>query len=98
MIIELAAIFLRLLEKSSLSSKTFFSCGNLCNDFQNVISFISYKVYHNEMQKRPKKITFSKDYRFARGTQMINHSIMLKVNKNMIIGKKSRMKPIIDSK
>ena len=60
MIIELAPIFLRLLEKSSLSSKTYFSCGNLCNDFQNVFSFISYKVYHNEMQKSQKKKKFQK--------------------------------------
>ena len=48
--------------------------------------------------KKAKKVTFSKDYRFARGTQLINHSIMSKVNKKMIIEKKSRMKPIIDSK
>ena len=41
--------------------------------------------------KKAKKVTFSKDYRFARGTQLINHSIMSKVNKN------SRMKQIIMS-
>ena len=58
--IEMATIFLRLLEKSSLSSKTYFSCGNLCNDFQNVFSFISYKVYHNEMQKSQKSYIFKR--------------------------------------
>ena len=40
------------------------------------------------MQKSQKKVTFSKDYRFARGTQLINHSIMSKVNKKTIIEKK----------
>ena len=97
MIIELAPIFLRLLEKSSLSSKTYFSCGNLCNDFLNV--FLLYHTRSTIMKcKKAKKVTFSKDYRFARGTQLINHSIMSKVNKSRIIEKNSIMKPIIDSK
>ena len=48
--------------------------------------------------KKAKKVTFSKDYRFSRGTQLINHSIMSKVNKSRIIEKNSIMKPIIDDK
>ena len=88
MIIELAPIFLRLLEKSSLSSKPLFLV-EIC-----VMIFKMFLLLYHTMStimkcKKAKKVTFSKDYRFARGTQLINHSIMSKVNKSRFYRKKN---------